>query len=236
MLETLRTTKPIAKKEHICQFCGCKILPGERYVRNTLKYDGCIYDWVSHSECYAITSDFCMMDYADNGITPDVFCECIDEYIAKHHSIEVGGVDDLDPKWYNIPRREQVVAILTEIRTKQYAERYKTMLKNANTDTLYDCRPEIHRYNCGNCGRDMLTGCKDLGVTPFSLPCKCVHSTMIHNDTFTKSQIEELDMMDEVEWWVRPTFEQLIRMSRWQINHILNGGLVLEKDIDGLWK
>lgn len=234
-METLKIIHPVAKKEHVCQFCGCKILPGEKYVRETIKYDGSIYDWICHSECLAITSDLSMLDYAEDGITEDVFQECIDNYISEHHTIIVDGIDDLDPKWYNIPRREQVVAILTEIRTKRYEERYNAMLKNVNNYTLRDCRNEIHRYACGKCGSEVLTGCKDLGVTPFSLPCKCIHSTMMHNDTYTKQQIEELEMLDEVEWWVRPTLKQLIRMPIWKINHVLNGGLVLEKEIDGIW-
>lgn len=43
----LKETYPTAKKEHICEFCGYKIQPGQKYVRQTNVYDGVVYD-LSH--------------------------------------------------------------------------------------------------------------------------------------------------------------------------------------------
>lgn len=47
----LKETYPTARKEHVCEFCGCKIQPGQRYVRQTNVYDRIVYDFVTHREC-----------------------------------------------------------------------------------------------------------------------------------------------------------------------------------------
>lgn len=39
----LKVTYPTAQKEHICDFCGCKIQPGQKYVRQTNVYDRIVY-------------------------------------------------------------------------------------------------------------------------------------------------------------------------------------------------
>lgn len=62
MPELLRIQHPIARKEHRCMFCGCKIEVGEKYNRSTLKYDD-IYDWVAHEDCVAVSNLLRMYDY-----------------------------------------------------------------------------------------------------------------------------------------------------------------------------
>lgn len=47
-IELLKESHPIARKEHRCMFCGCIIPKGERYRRTTNKYDGDIYEFVTH--------------------------------------------------------------------------------------------------------------------------------------------------------------------------------------------
>ena len=48
MLEILKENNPVAKKDHVCQFCGGVIKEGERYNRATISYNGDVYDWNSN--------------------------------------------------------------------------------------------------------------------------------------------------------------------------------------------
>jgi hypothetical protein len=45
-------TRPKARKEHRCIFCGGPILVGERYMQQTGFYEGQPYRNRYHSECY----------------------------------------------------------------------------------------------------------------------------------------------------------------------------------------
>lgn len=36
----LKLITPTARKEHTCMWCGCKIKKGEKYERQTIKWDG----------------------------------------------------------------------------------------------------------------------------------------------------------------------------------------------------
>ena len=65
MLTMLKESHPIAKKEHICEFCGGKINKGQKYCRQTNIYDGYIYDWIEHEECYQIASELDMSGECD---------------------------------------------------------------------------------------------------------------------------------------------------------------------------
>lgn len=51
MPTTLRYEYPIARKEHTCMWCGGKIAVGEQYGRQTLLYDGYLYEWKNHRAC-----------------------------------------------------------------------------------------------------------------------------------------------------------------------------------------
>lgn len=46
-----------ARKAHICDFCGYKILPGQRYLRDFLEDDGAVYTWKSHSPCFQLSQE-----------------------------------------------------------------------------------------------------------------------------------------------------------------------------------
>ena len=52
----LKRKSPVAKKTHICNFCGCRIEPGMSYWRDTLVYDGTVYYFSesidSYVDCY----------------------------------------------------------------------------------------------------------------------------------------------------------------------------------------
>ena len=66
MPTTLREAYPTAKKEHICEFCACKIQPGQKYVRQTNIYDGTVYDFVTHQECKEVAHELRMYDGCDD--------------------------------------------------------------------------------------------------------------------------------------------------------------------------
>jgi len=81
-METLRYTKPKARKEHVCDFCYDKINKGEVYNSQTNTYDGDIYTWKTHNKCSEIASKLKMYDDADEGVSGDMFIEYINDYYS----------------------------------------------------------------------------------------------------------------------------------------------------------
>ena len=116
MRTTLKESHPIARKEHICGFCGCKINKGQKYYRQTNIYDGFIYDWKGHEECYQIASELDMYGKceSDNGLTTEHFRYILDEYIYQEHYDDI--TDDIAEDWQNLTRYEEVCKILEELK------------------------------------------------------------------------------------------------------------------------
>lgn len=85
MPDILKELTPIARKEHICMYCGCKIAVGEKYQRDTLIYDGTIYDWVAHTDCHSIASELDMYDWVDDGLSGEDFREYVDQYLYDNY-------------------------------------------------------------------------------------------------------------------------------------------------------
>lgn len=52
-------TRPTARKEHRCIYCGGPILTGEQYVQQTGYYDNAAYRSRYHAECYDDCADEC---------------------------------------------------------------------------------------------------------------------------------------------------------------------------------
>ena len=118
MLTTLKESNPIARKEHICELCGCKIKKGHKYYRQTNIYDGCIYDWIEHEECHQIASELDMYSECDfgEGLSSDCFKEILDDYIHQYHYNDF--TDDTAEDWQNLTRYEEVCKILKELKEK----------------------------------------------------------------------------------------------------------------------
>lgn len=117
-MDILKEQTPIARKEHVCFWCGGKIAKGEKYRRSTILFDGRIYDWKSHLDCDELTGLLDMYDYDDgDGIDEVTFEECVNEYIYTHHYDKE--VDDIDKEWYDIPMHEKVKKIIEELKEKQ---------------------------------------------------------------------------------------------------------------------
>ena len=118
MLTTLKDSHPIARKEHICEFCGGKINKGQKYYRQTNIYDGCIYEWIEHEECHQIASALDMYGKCDfdEGLSPERFRDILDEYIYQEHYDDI--TDDIAEDWKNLTKYEEVCKILEELKEK----------------------------------------------------------------------------------------------------------------------
>ena len=117
MVTTIKDSHPIARKEHICELCGCKINKGQKYYRQTNVYDGRIYDWIEHEECLEIASELDMYDECDDeGLSSEVFEEILDNYIHREHYDDI--TDDIAEDWQGLTRYEEVCIILQELKVK----------------------------------------------------------------------------------------------------------------------
>ena len=121
IMKTLKETMPVANKEHTCNWCGGKIVKGEKYNRQTILFDGRIYDWVSHLDGLELTCLLNMYDYdCGEGISEDTFQECVDEYIYAHHYDK--GADEIEKEWQNLSLYGKVVKIVKEIEERKAME------------------------------------------------------------------------------------------------------------------
>ena len=114
-MEVLSKSKPIAKKEHYCDFCGGVIRVGERYDKQT-NVDGYIYDFKTHEICEKVAIGLDMYDdhyYCDDGLGGEEFEENILEYVREHHYDE--STDDISDEW-NLTLPELVKKIYNEIK------------------------------------------------------------------------------------------------------------------------
>ena len=87
-----------ARKEHICNYCGKKILLGEKYEVSVYKYDGEIYQWKSHEQCAFIAQ--AIWDYVDpdDGMSDYDFIEgcsdiCIEFICPNCSKMDTGECD-----------------------------------------------------------------------------------------------------------------------------------------------
>jgi len=79
MPETLQEKKRIARKNHICSYCGEVIEKGSTYDYAKLVYEGRLYEWKNHIDCGIIASSIWKYVDPDNGMTEEDFQEgCAD--------------------------------------------------------------------------------------------------------------------------------------------------------------
>ena len=118
MVTTIKDSHPIARKEHICELCGCRINKGQKYYRQKNVYDGRIYDWIEHEECREIASKLDMYDEYnyDEGLSSENFEEILDNYIYWEHYDDI--TDDIAEDWQGLTRYEEVCKILDELKVK----------------------------------------------------------------------------------------------------------------------
>lgn len=118
MVTTIKDSHPIARKEHLCELCGCKINKGQKYYRQTNIYDGCIYEWIEHEECHQVSAELDMYSVCDidDGLSSDDFGAAINDYIYQEHYDDIA--DDIAEDWQNLTKYEEVCKILEELREK----------------------------------------------------------------------------------------------------------------------
>lgn len=103
--------------------------------------------------------------------------------------------------------------------------KYEKLVSSIEKSNIYDGRGTYDLYRCESCGKEMVTTYADKGVTPFMIGCQC-GGMMSHCKTFYFIP----DHIPVYEWR-RPTLNELYNMSENQIDHVLNGGLILDRDI-----
>ena len=124
---------------------------------------------------------------------------------------------------------------------KELKSKYDALINNVNNNRLdvYDGRGKgVDVYICQKCGAHILTRYKALGVTPFIMNCQnCGTGYAYHVQTISVEVAKSLCNLGEcykgkVFEWVRPSFEWLNKQRKKDrvgvIEHVLNGGLVLE--------
>lgn len=89
---TLKESKPIAKKEHQCDWCYGTIKKGEVYERQSNVADGDFYEWKNHLKCRQIAKALDMWDWVgpEYGLDADSFQESINE---EYRSLAPGSDD-----------------------------------------------------------------------------------------------------------------------------------------------
>lgn len=104
-------------------------------------------------------------------------------------------------------------------------KKYNELVKSIEKKIMYDGRGKVDRYTCDTCGHIIYTTYRDKGVTLFTTKCKRCGRTMCHDKTYDKKTVPSyVNVMD----WYRPTLDQTLKMPDRVIEHILNGGLILE--------
>lgn len=119
-------------------------------------------------------------------------------------------------------------------KTKELRQKYDELVAGIEDARMFDGRGKgIDVYICDNCGARFYTQYVDKGVTPFVTKCRsCEHGSAVHKETISLHQWVRLEEQGEkLHSWVRPTFEQFLKLSPATQEHILNGGLILREKI-----
>lgn len=110
-------------------------------------------------------------------------------------------------------------------------QQYDELVSGIETVKMFDGRNKgVDVHVCKKCGKRFYTKYKDKGVTPFTIKCRhCEHGTMTHDQTI--SEMVANFMGFKINNWVRPTFEQFLKLSEGAQKYVLNGGLMLEDEL-----
>ena len=110
-------------------------------------------------------------------------------------------------------------------RFQTYFDVYPISFEKYTKGIIEDCRDEIHGYVCEVCHKEVFTTCADKGVTPLCISCEC-GGTMTHLKTYRKDTFPKDIKVFEFR---RPSFKKMLKGGESMIQHVLNGGLVLDK-------
>jgi hypothetical protein len=115
---------------------------------------------------------------------------------------------------------------------KELKMKYDELVAGIETTQMFDGRGRgVDVYVCDECGALFYTRYKEKGCTPFTIRCrKCDKGTSVHKVTIPDNMAEVMGV--KVHNWVRPTIDQLLKLNEGAIEHVLNGGLILEDEIE----
>lgn len=115
---------------------------------------------------------------------------------------------------------------------EELKQQYDELVSGIETAKMFDGRNKgVDIYQCKECGFQFYTRYKDKGVTPFTVRCRnCDRGTAVHDKTITEQMASFLGV--KVHNWVRPTFGQFLKLNEGAQEHVLNGGLMLEDELD----
>lgn len=82
-MEILSESTPVARKVHYCGFCGEKIVPGQKYYKQTNVYDDTIGDFKCHTECMDLSKALDMYSDLgwDEGLSENAFLDYMYDYL-----------------------------------------------------------------------------------------------------------------------------------------------------------
>lgn len=106
-------------------------------------------------------------------------------------------------------------------------EDYTKLCEESEKMNIYDGRGDYHLYECEKCGHHLITAFAEKGVTPFVIKCPECNETMMHTKTYGSVAPDT-----KVLKWIRPTYNQYIKLSTFTRQHIEQGGLILETMIE----
>lgn len=108
-------------------------------------------------------------------------------------------------------------------------KRYNELVKEIEGKIMYDGRGKVDRYTCDTCGHIIYTTYRDKGVTPFTIKCTRCGGTKYHDKTYDKKTVPGYVVVMD---WYRPSLEDVLKMSDGMIEHVLNGGLILDEPVE----
>ena len=95
MVEVVSYPKEVkARKHHVCDFCGQRIMKDEKYLNGTYSFEGDIYSWKTHKHCSKIADRMDMyktVEYSGNGLSGEDFQEIISN---KHFELLIDSVPE----------------------------------------------------------------------------------------------------------------------------------------------
>lgn len=112
---------------------------------------------------------------------------------------------------------------------REIARRYKALLVDVETNVFYkvDLIKRVNCYVC-KCGEVTKTRDVDAGVTSMVVSCpECKGNAM---SSFYKDIAPDQNPTHE---WYRPDLEKVLKLSEWELDHVLQGGLMFRKIFTG---
>ena len=114
-MELINESKPIARKDYVCDLCSRIISKGQTIPQAVIRDDGGeAWSFKGHEECFELTSIIDFIDYYE-GVDCDAFEEAITNYVQEYHN---DAEDALNIVFQNRKYYDLVKMILAELKEK----------------------------------------------------------------------------------------------------------------------